>query len=494
MSAGRAGDAAHLRGWAPALLALNLVLRLVVALRPPHVVDDLAIPDDAYLSLTLARNIARGLGPLYGLDPTNGFQPLYVFLMAPVFRWVTHDPYTALRVALVFLVLCDTLALGLMLRWVARTSTWRWTPALFGLAWAFNPYAIVTSLNGLETSLSFCGVIGLFAMFAGMRERPERFGSWRAAVLFGALLGLAVLARIDNLLVVPALAAVAVVMIARGELRAEIAARWAATAALAAFTVCLPWLLYSWNYTGQLFPVSGRAVRYWALTQVDHRPTWSNFYAPMLRQAAGVVVRKNAIALVVIGVALAGIVVRLRGQAARAVLLRWRPLVPLALYGALLVTAYSGFIFGYWHLPRYLFPLALLFWLAAFALVDLWVGGVPSASMRRVLGTGAAALVVAGSMLQPSFGRVYTPRVYGTWGYMRVGEWAQTRFPAGTMSTRVLRRLARGREPRRRGQRGLLRSAHQEALLVLHPQRGRPLHHLAGRHRAHRSRVAWIQA
>jgi hypothetical protein len=86
-SRGRAG-----RLLLAALLAANLAIRLAVVVRPLEFLDDLAIPDDAYLSLTLARNIARGHGPLYGLAPTNGFQPLYVFLMAPVFarcgpRW-----------------------------------------------------------------------------------------------------------------------------------------------------------------------------------------------------------------------------------------------------------------------------------------------------------------------------------------------------------------------------------------------------------------------
>ncbi len=68
------------------LLTLNTFVRSVVALRPIEYLDGLVIPDDAYLSLTTARNIARGLGPLYSLEHTNGFQPLYVFLMVPRFR------------------------------------------------------------------------------------------------------------------------------------------------------------------------------------------------------------------------------------------------------------------------------------------------------------------------------------------------------------------------------------------------------------------------
>src|SRR5262249_54521252 len=182
------------------------------------------------------------------------------------------------------------------------------------------------------------------------------------------------------------------------EVRAALAARFAAIAALAAASICLPWLLYSWNYTGQLFPVSGQAVRYLALTQVDHHPTWTNLYGPMLRRAGEVIVRKNALAVIGMGIAMAGIAARLRARAARAVRQVWAPLWPLALYSVLLVVAYTGFVFGYWNFPRYLFPLALLLWAGAFALVDLWARSTPGARPRRALAIGLAMLLIAGSV------------------------------------------------------------------------------------------------
>ena len=59
--------------WRYSLLATGLVYRLVVALRPLKWLDGVAIPDDTYLSFTIARNLARGLGPLFGTELTNGF-------------------------------------------------------------------------------------------------------------------------------------------------------------------------------------------------------------------------------------------------------------------------------------------------------------------------------------------------------------------------------------------------------------------------------------
>jgi len=55
-----------------------LLARLWMASRPIEQIDGLTIPDDTYLSLTVARNLAAGKGPLYGEGFTNGFQPLWV--------------------------------------------------------------------------------------------------------------------------------------------------------------------------------------------------------------------------------------------------------------------------------------------------------------------------------------------------------------------------------------------------------------------------------
>ena len=69
------------------LLCANFLSRLVILIRPLEYIDGLLIPDDAYLAMTIAKNIALGLGPLYGFDYTNGFQPMYVFLIVPAF-WI----------------------------------------------------------------------------------------------------------------------------------------------------------------------------------------------------------------------------------------------------------------------------------------------------------------------------------------------------------------------------------------------------------------------
>jgi hypothetical protein len=75
-------------------LLINLAFRLYIAFQPIEFIDSKFLPDDAYLSLTIAKNIAEGLGPSYSGEYTNGFQPLYVFIMVPVFSIIQNDLIT----------------------------------------------------------------------------------------------------------------------------------------------------------------------------------------------------------------------------------------------------------------------------------------------------------------------------------------------------------------------------------------------------------------
>ena len=93
------------------LLGLNFLLKFLIAIRPLKYIDNITIQDDSYLAFTIARNIAKGLGPLYGTDFTNGFQPLYVFLVAPFYALFPNNPILPVHFALIVSVIFDTLSL-----------------------------------------------------------------------------------------------------------------------------------------------------------------------------------------------------------------------------------------------------------------------------------------------------------------------------------------------------------------------------------------------
>jgi len=230
------------------LAALALLLRVAMVTKPLTLVDRLFVPDDAYYTLTIARSLAKGLGPSAdgGATLTTGFQPLIAFLIAPVF-WVTDDLGVPLRALLIVLAVADAATVVLLARLAGRLAG----PAAALVAaalWALSPYAISVSLNGLESALALTMTLALVEVWCLARERSG-LRLWAVA---GALAGLALLARVDTAFVVVLLGVF------------ELASRRVRPVLLAAGTallVALPWWAYSIVLTGSPVPESGKAVQ-----------------------------------------------------------------------------------------------------------------------------------------------------------------------------------------------------------------------------------------
>ena len=351
--------------------------------------------------------------------------------MVPVYALVPNDPGLPVHIALALLALFDAAALLLLFRLAARLSRWRATPFLVALAWLLHPYAILTSLNALETSIAFFFLVALFLALDRLRDTPAALLRLPVPFGIGLLLGGAALARIDSLLLGPVVAGVyfARLRAAGGAWRPLL--RACAATAFGALLAMLPWLAYSWHWTHDLFPVSGRALRYLSLSSVDHHPTLEGFYGPLIARAAGVVARKNALfigLLLPLGVLL--LALRANGRDARGKLTR---LVPVLAFAALLFAAYTGVVYGPWHFARYHFPLTLAALLVLAALVDLCGCALARGARRAGFATAVALLLVTGSAAQPAFRRLLAPRFEGTWGYRRIGLWARDHFAPGTV-------------------------------------------------------------
>jgi hypothetical protein len=139
-----------------------------------------------------------------------------------------------------------------------------------------NPYFTVLGINGLETGLAMLFAVAALAVYVEWVRPARAVPSSRRAAALGAVFGLAVLARIDLLLLLAAIGldwlAVAVRL---GRTRPALA-RIAITAAIA-LAVWLPWGIFSRIETGAWLPASGSATRQIALAYgwLGLPPVWS---------------------------------------------------------------------------------------------------------------------------------------------------------------------------------------------------------------------------
>ncbi len=411
------------------LLALNAVLRFWIVFRPLEYTDGLTVPDDTYLSLTIARNIAHGAGPSYGGEPTNGFQPLSVFLMVPFFLAAPEGPVPAVHGAAALSAVFDTLALLMLCRIIARRC--RSAAALYpaALAWILNPVGIRTATNGMETSMAcfflLWGLSILDAEFTGEGAVPSR----RGGIALGGVIGLGMLARIDIALF-GATAAAAMLYAGRKEMQRSVRCVLAASAG--AFLVYLPWIAYSLYFTGDLYPVSGRAVRYMSLSTVDFSPTYRNWYSSILKAGFDAVAGTDWTVLIAGGAALLALLAVRRGSV-RGLREKFAWLGPGSAHAVLLFAAYTLYVFGPWFFERYLFPITIAMVLLFAAVTSSLLEALNRKSFVVVTAAALAALVGTLDITDPGFAGPFVRADSTRLGYMNIGRWAQKTFTPGTV-------------------------------------------------------------
>lgn len=414
------------------LVIASAIFRCSLALGPIDNIDGWIIPDDAYLFLDIARSIGQGDGPLYGREFTNGFQPLFGFLLAPVFWWFDGGD-APLRCSLLLGTLFDTAALVLLGAFMRRICDGSWWPAVtIAGAWVFNHAVLRNALNGMETSLAmFCIILAVVAhrpACAAPRWSPSRL----QAMLTGATLGLAMLARVDSVLIAVALSVWIALRLARFTLvldRPVSTILFWATGAAIAFS---PWVLYSYAYTGDLYPVSGHAVRFQANAHYELFPL-PDGVTPLwvhCRRAGGEILRGNGITILATFGLFA--VAALRRPPKSVLIQGARLLLPLALHSTLLVCAYVGYVHGTWFFHRYLFPVALPCFAALGLATHAATRGLKP-GLRLSIAVVIAAFAAFASTRTQKFGEITTHRENGHFGYRAIGLWVRNRFEPGTV-------------------------------------------------------------
>jgi hypothetical protein len=434
------------------VLCLSLLFRLLFVARDMRsLVMHGPLYDDSFYSFAIARNIASGFGSTFDhIQPTNGYQPLYVFLLVPVY-WLCGQHATApIYVALVLSALLNVLTGAILYRLVRREASA--AAALFGLVlWGFGPAIVRQAVNGLETSLAmFLLAAALEYYLTGYRSSLQPGGRQQATL--GLLLGLAMLARIDA-----ALFAVALLADAAWRARDRRRLRAALQVGLVAGAVVLPWCIGSELLVGAVLPESGAATRFLSeayaphdhpgLTQAsfDHGPPGTFFARNLSRSALllgtapvlhiftrtlerglhfvdvepGRIV--YAIGSLLALVLLAGVYVGFRQK-----LLRTHgDFNFLFMYSVLLVAAYCFVVFGHIFFSRYYYPIFFFsILLGAFAF-DILLGLVHRPRWRRGV---AAALIAVYAIVLPymSWNRLSN----GDYRFLQVVDWIEAHTPA----------------------------------------------------------------
>ncbi len=192
-----AGRKAGVRAFHPVMIALVIAMIagiLFVSLCTPQTLGIFSSDDSYYYFLT-ARNIVLGKGVTFdGINATNGFHPLWMLALMPVYAVTGGDHDLSLRLIYFLLLLLFSGSIALTFN-LLNASAGR-IPALLTPLLFVNPVVFNLFFNGLESAL----VIYLLLLLLNTARRTDlvspRMGS-RNQVLAGLLLGLVFLSRLD---------------------------------------------------------------------------------------------------------------------------------------------------------------------------------------------------------------------------------------------------------------------------------------------------------
>ena len=376
------------------LLVLGISLRLFVATRNPLILQDWPLEDDSHYYFTIARNLAQGRGLRHdSFNSTTGFQPLFLFMIAPLFKLIP-DKLLAINGVLILQTTIGALG-GALLYSLARLVS---TPGagLLALAiWATSPAFLTADLNGLETNTAVFMLLATLCFYLKNFGKADPPDTW-THVRLGLLCGISFLARIDLGFLIPILC---IDILLRGRDRGSIPSKIPRLAlfASAASLPLLPWMLYNLAIVGSILPSSGQAVRFvseaygfhFLASGPEEAPRYfeigripADYYLLTIREGAGDLAR-------ILGRTFplwAGVVV-----VAVSISLSFRRVIgelrKTAFFFVFLVAiffSYTCYIFGQWFFDRYLAPFAIGYLLVLFACLAQLGSEVRSDRLRLV--------------------------------------------------------------------------------------------------------------
>lgn len=150
--------------------------------------------DDAFYYFQIAKNVGLGRGFSFdGLHATNGFHPLWLALLVPLFRWLPplDAPVRAAGLLEALLLGCAGALVHAVMR---RQQAPRWSALAAGVLVFALPGTRSLTRVGLESALCMCLLAGIWRALP--RQPAEGSAPW---LRLGGLCALALLARLEAL-------------------------------------------------------------------------------------------------------------------------------------------------------------------------------------------------------------------------------------------------------------------------------------------------------
>ncbi len=186
-------------------LALVVILpHLLIVFGNLYAMLNWFLTDDAFYYFQVARNVSEGAGFTFdGINASNGFQPLWMFVCIPIFSLARFDLYLPLRVLVLVLGIINAGSAIFLYRLLRRFINLEMA-MLAGLAWSLAlPILRLTTKHGVESGISAFFILLLWERLTALNTLEKLPADGLKRIFWLGLIGaLTILARLDNVFLV----------------------------------------------------------------------------------------------------------------------------------------------------------------------------------------------------------------------------------------------------------------------------------------------------
>jgi len=412
------------------LFLLYAVIRMAFFAKPLFQIDGYAIPDDAYLSLEVARNFAEGKWFFYGEQHTSGFQPLYVFIMTPVFMILKNDAIFPIYISLALSSLVGFGTIYFLYKLIRIIYNDNYSPFISVLLFILLPVTIVNISNGLETSVSLFFFVLVFYYLYKYRLPEIKSILPKQIFLFGAIVGLAMLARIDNVMVILGIIVFAALKYRKEKTNVNLLLKYLALFAVGTALIYIPYMILSYSFTGDIFPASGKAVHQIGKDMVNYHSGGQSGLFTLLQLSLNNIYINYSV--VIIFAIISTFVYRLKAQTCPWFKGSVTEHLPLITTSLLLFASYTFYLTANWFYSRYFFPLGLFFVLLTAHTSNQLILSFNSSKSKAIVFAVTIITLISANLIRPGF-KDFFFKEYPKSGYIEIGKWVNDNFSKGTI-------------------------------------------------------------
>lgn len=211
------------------------------------------VPDDAAYYFKIAENVTAGKGLTFdGLNQTNGFQPLWLYTIIPVSAIYRGNPETMFRLYLIIQVVI--VAVSLLLIFLLHSRTFPGETVTISVV-IFLFMVFMPAVNGMESAILVL-TLSILYMYGWYGKVFHRYSPGKSFV-FGLILGLCVLSRLDTIFLALTIGLFLCIAIIAGRGKRREDFQRLVLIVLGAVVLVLPYLLFNLIKFGGVVPING---------------------------------------------------------------------------------------------------------------------------------------------------------------------------------------------------------------------------------------------